>query len=930
MLQDSSVDIALISETWMTDNANHTTAVIRQHGYNIIHNFRVSSVGGGTAILFKDALNLGIVNLTTCSTFEYTAACIKCTHDMKIVIVCIYRTGPLSRKFYEELNCLLQDMSVRYDSVIVGGDLNIHVENDIGRELLDITTSYGLEQSVNSPTHNAGGTIDLLFSSFGIIKVSSVKVHTDCDFSDHYPITFHTHQFSMSVKVKEEITFRDFKGINMDMFTSDLVAAISSYSMDQNGNFESLVSEFNECMGSILNNHAPIKTKIISKVHTAPWFDNEYKEQRKLRRKAEERWSKSGLSSDRQLLRELTKETTLLAKLKKQKYYRDMVNNREGDMKAIFSVVNKELDRKKKPPLPVSDNVTELAKDFNNFFTEKIRKIRDNLDKSPYKSLYSTDSSAENDSANPNLEAVLDSFTPCTEEELRGIIKSSGVKCSPSDFLPTNILKEHIDDFIPVLCELVNVSLATGSMEGVKIADIIPTLKGTNLDPNDLKNYRPISNLTFLGKLVERVVLARLNEHMDQLNLHIPEQSAYKKNHSTETILVKVVNDLIIASDKSNATVLMLLDLSAAFDTVDHNTILRILEKEIKIRGTALKWFRSFLVGRCQRTRLGAVTSEEIVIMFGVPQGSVLGPVLFNIYIRSMYSTVKQLGFSIQGYADDHQIYKSFKSFQQNQVLTLSIKDCFRLIQKWMCSYSLQLNPTKTQIIVIGPQRILNEININGVNLTDDVCVRFVSSTKNLGVMIDDRLSFHSQVMSIKRDCFRLIRNINKVRFLLTPSQLKMIVNSIVICKLDYCNVLYYGISEKMLDELQRIQNAAGKAVYGLYKHDQVGDTLKKLHWLPIRQRIRYKILLLVYKALNGNAPDYLTEMFMYCSYSHKVQLDEPRVCTALGDRAFSKCGPMLWNKVPMDVKNAPSAECFKILLKTHLFQEAYPGSMNK
>ena len=144
----------------------------------------------------------------------------------------------------------------------------------------------------------------------------------------------------------------------------------------------------------------------------------------------------------------------------------------------------------------------------------------------------------------------------------------------------------------------------------------------------------------------------------------------------------------------------MLLDLSAAFDTVDHELLLTILEKEIGLGGTVLKWFRSFLTGRSQRIRLGKITSDILIIKFGVPQGSVLGPVLFNLYIRSIYSSVKKLGFNIMGYADDHQIIKSFCSQSQSEVLSAQLQSCFEEVKRWMNWFYLKLNDNKTQIIV--------------------------------------------------------------------------------------------------------------------------------------------------------------------------------------------------------------------------------------
>ena len=519
----------------------------------------------------------------------------------------------------------------------------------------------------------------------------------------------------------------------------------------------------------------------------------------------------------------------------------------------------------------------------------------------------------------------MSTFEPTTVAELKEIIKESGIKSSPSDILPTELLKENIDILLPTLCDLVNLSLSTGSMDGHKVADVIPTIKGFGNDPNEKKNYRPISNLTFLGKLVERVVLRQLNAHLDKNNLNIPNQSAYRKNHSTETILIKVINDLLIASDKNTATILMLLDLSAAFDTVDHNILLKILEDEIGISCIPLRWFKSFLSGRSQRIRLGSTVSEVVTLLFGVPQGSVLGPVLFNIYIRSLYATIKKTGFSVEGYADDHQVYISFVPLNQSTILTSSVQNCFNVIRKWMYQYCLQLNPGKTQLMVIGPPNVLQQIHINWAMLANGLCIRFVKYVKNLGVIIDESLSFKKQVMDLKNDCFRILWLIRKVKPFFSQNQLKLIVNSLVVCKLDYCNGLYYGLNESLLDELQLIQNASAKTVFGLYKHDHVGDTLKQLHWLPVRYRIRFKVLMIVFKTLNGKGPQYLSDMIFYCStQSHLPQLFEPHTVSKYGDRSFSKAAPSLWNKLPSEIKNCSTLECFKCLLKTHLFKEAY------
>ena len=371
----------------------------------------------------------------------------------------------------------------------------------------------------------------------------------------------------------------------------------------------------------------------------------------------------------------------------------------------------------------------------------------------------------------------------------------------------------------------------------------------------------------------------------------------------------------------------MILDLSAAFDTVEHKKLLKILYHEIGIRGKALKWFQSFLTGRFQRTRLGSATSDTILLEFGVPQGSVLGPVLFNIYIRSLYKVIVKSGFNVQGYADDQQVYKTFKPYDQITLLNIQLVNCFRNIQNWMVDYCLQLNPGKTQILLIGPNSVLKQISIRGVQLSIDTCIRFVNVTKDLGVKIDEHLTFEPQIMSLKKDCFRLIRNVVKRRSLFSTSQLKLIVNSIIVCKLDYCNSLYHGISDSLIQQLQLIQNAAAKAIVGLHKFDPLGDTLKELHWLPIIYRIKFKMLLLVYKCLNGMGPDYLTSMFNFASSTHTIYLSEPRILSRYGERSFQKAGPKIWNELPHDLKTCTSLDVFKVALKTYLFKQAFADS---
>ena len=657
---DHNISILALCESWLADRNSPTTSIIKSRGFKIKHDFRSDRAGGGTAIIFKSCYSLHKVTLLgDFDTFEYTVVSLKCGSKNKILFLILYRTGNLTSHFIREFDNILSQVFALSDCVIVAGDLNIHFNkansNKIIAQTVDIIDSYALQSHVSKSTHIKGGSLDKVFS-FSLdrdLKFISCLVDSDSTLaSDHFPVIC-TFKFDIQAKYFKTIQYRNIKGVKYDAFSQDLDDVISTHLSSTDNDLESAVNKFMNDSKSLVNHHAPMIRKTISIVDSAPWFDFEYKELRKERRKAERIWKKSKLTADKIAYKNLCSKCTIVASEKKKAYFTNFMSGISKNPRKIFSAVNKELDRNQAKCLPETlGDITEVATAFNKFFTEKVDKIRREIP-------IITSSNCTEHHFNGRY---LYEFLPTTLEEIKSIINETGVKAAPDDLLPQSLLKKHIVKLLPVIVKLVNMSLSTGKMEGLKLADIIPLIKDEILDINVFNNYRPVSNLLFIGKIVERVVLRQLNEHMSKNLLHCPQQSAYKKGHSTETLLVRITNDLLMATDERSATVVMLLDLSAAFDTVDHDLLLKILENEIGLKGKVLTWFESFLKGRSQRIRIGHITSDVIFIKFGVPQGSVLGPVLFNIYIRSIYACVQKLGFGILGYADDHQILKVFTS----------------------------------------------------------------------------------------------------------------------------------------------------------------------------------------------------------------------------------------------------------------------------
>ena len=558
---------------------------------------------------------------------------------------------------------------------------------------------------------------------------------------------------------------------------------------------------------------------------------------------------------------------------------------------------------------------------FNTFFTNKTNDIR-----SKFQDIHNPQLKATYESNNTNESfQLLSELAPTTVEEIKSIIHDTDLKTPSVDPLPQSVFSEDIEYWLPFICDLVNCSLSSGSIDGAKLAHLTPLIKGQSLDPSDLKNYRPISNLSFIGKLIERVVLKRLNDHLSRNNLNIPFQSAYKKHHNTETLLIRIVNDLLIATDENKETVVMLLDLSAAFDTVDHTKLLHILCKDIGISGNALKWFKRFLSGRCQKVSINGAESTKIIIKFGVPQGSVLGPVLFNIYIRSLYNAVQKLKFNIHGFAYNHEVFKPFSPKYQHAVLANELPSVFNQISKWMAPHYLLQNPGKTEMIVFGCQSTLSNLKINGTFLTQSLCIRFVSTVKNLGFWLDSNLSFKHQITTLKSSCFHELWDLSKMKPHLSSKQLKILTQALVISSLDYCNSLYYGINASLLAQLQSIQNRACRIVCGLKNKESTSHHMKNLHWLKVKERIEFKVLLLVHKTLTVISPEYATTLinFNHISVIRAPSLSPSLIKTSNGKRAFQHYAPILWNNLPNEIKCIQDISLFKKRLK-HIYLE-YP-----
>lgn len=452
-----------------------------------------------------------------------------------------------------------------------------------------------------------------------------------------------------------------------------------------------------------------------------------------------------------------------------------------------------------------------------------------------------------------------------------------------------------------------------------------------NLDHNVLKNYRPVSNLTFLGKTLERVVISQLNLFLQKHNICETHQSAYRAFHSTESAILKVQNDILQGMDNKKISLLVLLDLSAAFDTVDHQTFLSRLKHHVGIDGIALKWFESYLSGRRQSVCINDSISDEVQLEYGLPQGSVIGPSSFSIYTLPLGEILRKHDLQYHCYADDTQIYESVEPVQAKVDAAITkIERCIDEIRAWMSDNYLKLNDDKTEFIVLGSNYQINKVNIPHIRVGNANIVPS-AAVRNLGIMMDSGLTMESHINAISKAAYMSIRNIGRIRTHLNKETTEMIVHAFITSKIDIGNALLSGIPKAQIKRLQRIQNIAARITTYTNTKVHITPVLKELHWLPVEYRVQYKVALYVYKALNGIAPAYIAAMVnLYMPSrkslrsSSKKLIHQKAAKTQWGDRSFSVAAAKLWNTLPGSVKYANSIDSFKKNLKTFLFKTAY------
>ncbi len=624
----------------------------------------------------------------------------------------------------------------------------------------------------------------------------------------------------------------------------------------------------------------------------------------RLRRRRRERKQKRG------------KRTGVRARLQanpSQTFFSNLIN-RNLNTCTLFATVERLTN-------PLSQIPSEMLSDskcneFASFFSEKISNIRKEIGTS------SCNTEVTQIRQQSQKEVTMSVFKTIDSKILEEIVQHLKSSTCYLDTLPTSFFKSVLNHLEADLLEVVNTSLLSGTFpNSLKTAVVKPLLKKRNLDNTVLSNYRPISNLPFIGKIIEKVVFNQLNNYLNSNGYLDNFQSGFRVHHSTETALIKIINDIRFNSDSGKISVLVLLDLSAAFDTVDHNILLERLENWVGLSGMALKWFRSYLEGRGYYVSIGEHKSKWTSMTCGVPQGSILAPLLFSLYMLPLSQIMRKNQIAYHSYADDTQIYLALSPNDYSPIDSLC--QCIGEINSWMCQNFLQLNKEKTEVIAFGNKDEVLKVNA----YLDSRGQTTKNQVRNLGVILETDLSFSSHVKAVTKSAYYHLKNIARIRCFVSSQDLEKLVHAFITSRVDYCNGL---LPKKSIRQLQLIQNAAARILTRTRKSEHITPVLRSLHWLPVTFRIDFKVLLLLYKSLNGLGPKYMADMLTEYKPNRPLrslgssQLEIPRVHTKQGESAFSYYAARSWNQLPEEIKCAKTLATFKSGLKTHLFSCAF------
>ena len=891
---DCHLDAILIQETWLTDIQckNETLELYNIPGYQAIPLGRQCGRKGGLMIYLNEIYSYTPRQLYTPS-IHWEGLFIDITHKHnevlpnKIILANIYRP-PRDNNSNSSIDRFLQPFSDVFNilcqenaTLAIGGDFNVNLlklnEREKFQEYFDLFVGNGCNPQITMPTRfskKSATLIDQIFCRFSKYSSHNFSGILVTKISDHLPC-FSTINFLNNVKYKPKYIKIQKSGPEaLQAFQDEIKLNISTSTFKQD-----LLSDPNEnynALESIIINAKkkcfPIREVKFDKYKhkVSPWITFGIINSIKFRDKLYVKWKKTKLSSPNYILLENSYKSycALLQKsirLAKSEYYHKQFENFKLDIKKTWNQINELLSRKNKTkelPKYFSDNnriITEnidIANCFNNFFC--------NIGPSLANSIKSPENKSYKDYLKQNILSVFTFNTVTSEHILKCINKLKSKSSFGHDGLSSIHLKYISHEIVPVLTHIINQSLCTGIFpDTLKTAKITPVFKKGDQHITD--NYRPISLLPVISKIFEKVVFLQVYEYFTENKLLYENQYGFRKYHSTELASLEFTDKIILNLDEGKIPVSLYLDLSKAFDTIDHSILLYKLQY-YGIRGVALKWFESYLSNRKQYVQFNEGVSSNSEITTGVPQGSILGPLLFIIYMNDIAKVTDKFHFTL--YADDTSLIEPLCTFTSGladkKEAANAINKELNLITDWLCLNKLSLNAKKTKMMIFHHrQKNISDIDlslyINGTKIEQ------VQEFNFLGLVLDECMTWNSHIQKISGKIAVVNGALSRLKKILPSDILKTIYNALVQPHLNF-GVLLWG---KNVKRILKLQKWAVRAICSSKYNAHTDPLFIKLKLLKIHDIYKLGILKFYYKYQKGLLPGYFSSMFDHTYPTH-------------------------------------------------------------
>lgn len=910
----NSLDIICIAETKL--DKSFPTAKFKLVGYKNPYRSDVSDSSGGLLVYVNSSIPSR--QLSSCVlpkdieiiSFELNI------RKHKWLVISIYR-NPSTQKlpyFLKYLSLVIEFYSKDYESLIIMGDFN---DTPTCSSISSFMTSYGLYSMLNTPTcfkSPGGRCIDLILTNkkHSFQKTQSVET----GISDHHHLICTMLKQTFDRAPPKVISYRSYRNFSTDSFKSDLVRALAEETLP--GSFSSL----HYSLATTLQKHAPCKKRVLRGNHK-PHVSKIMRKAIMKRSRLKNRYNISRNASDWELYK---KQRNFIVNLNRQekKQFLTKISDKtqEGNSKKFWKYFTPFFSNKCSSEEAVSlvdkgileHDTEKICNIFNNYFINITSNLNIELWKPDIACSSLVDIIKKYDS-HPSILKIKEShcdgsqfqFIHIHPWDTYQVIMSMNKKKSVSGCIPTHILQSVVRECCVPLTDCFNNCLNDGSFPNeLKLAEVIPVFK-TGGDPCDKTDYRPISILPSLSKVFEKLLADQITAFFQKR--FSPLLCGFRKNHSTQLALLRLLQKWQACLDKSGIIGTILMDLSKAFDSMPHELLIAKLEA-YGFSVKSLKLVSSYLSGRFQRVRIGSNFSKWLEVLLGVPQGSILGPLFFNVFINDFFLFLSRT--DVCNFADDNTLYSCAYTLQS--VISDLEYDMSRSLS-WFKMNQLVANPAKFQFMFLGTNTKSLILHIGGIK------IKSTSYVKLLGVSIDCKLVFDLHITNMCNQASSRVRCLYRVRNYLDVDHARQLCDSFILSVFNYCPIIWMFCNKGLSAKINSVHKRALRAVTGSYDKS-FQQLISADNSLTVHRRSLHALLTVIYRCFNEQAADIVVDLFQqkttpYYLRACSLTVLPPVNSVRYGLNSVVFRGSLLWNSIPDTIKKCTSVGRFQASLSS-------------